>query len=101
MLSLQGFDVVCCTISMFNDCRKYNRKSIKKYREIYIKVPTNILVKRNQKNLYKHNIKNSKSDVVGISQKFEEPTNPDIIIENDGSITPAKITEKYYKKIKI
>lgn len=101
MLSSQGFDVICCTISMFNDVRKYNKLHLKNYKEVYIKVSKEILMKRNQKKLYKYNNKNIVKDVVGMNQKFEEPTNPDIIITNDGNQTPEKIIEKFYEKIRV
>lgn len=101
MLSSQGFDVICCTISMFNDVRKYNRLNLKKYQEIYIKVSKEILIKRNKKKLYEHSNKNIVKDVVGMDQNFEEPIDPDIIITNDGDQTPEKIIEKFYKKIKV
>lgn len=101
MLSSQGFDVICCTISMFNEVRKYNRLYLKNYKEVYIKVSKEILIKRNQKKLYKHSNKNIVKDVVGMDQNFEEPIDPDIIITNDGDQTPEKIIEKFYEKIKV
>ena len=38
MLSDQGIDVICCTISMFDECRNWNRENISNYKEIYLKV---------------------------------------------------------------
>ena len=38
MLQEQGMHVVCCTISMFDCVRDWNRENINNYREIYIKV---------------------------------------------------------------
>ncbi|NGX35229.1 MAG: putative adenylyl-sulfate kinase [Candidatus Anoxychlamydiales bacterium] len=79
MLSDQGMDVVCCTISMFNECRDWNKKNIKNYKEVYIKVPFEVLKKRNQKNLYK-----DKKNVVGLDLEFEEPSSSHLILRNDG-----------------
>lgn len=80
-LSDQGIHVVCATISMFHDCRNWNRESIQNYKEIYIKVSLEDLKKRNQKGLY--SVDGNNKNVVGIDIEFEEPKNPDLIVFND------------------
>lgn len=87
MLALQGIDVICCTISMFEDIRKWNRKNNKNYVEIYLKVPMDILRIRNQKNLYSR----VEQDLVGLGIEMEEPVNPDMTIINDGALNPDEI----------
>ncbi len=52
MLSGQGFDVVCCTVSMFHFVREWSRSNIDNYVEVYIRVPFEVLIERNQKGLY-------------------------------------------------
>lgn len=84
LLSGQGQDVLICTISMFDYIREWNRANIANYKEIYIKVPMEVLEQRNQKGLYSGN----GNDVVGIGLKLELPKNPDIELINDGSLTP-------------
>ncbi|MBE6086957.1 MAG: adenylyl-sulfate kinase [Clostridium beijerinckii] len=90
-LSEQGIDVVCTTISMFDECRKWNRENIKSYKEIYIKVPMKQLIQRDQKGLYSRALKGQVKNVMGIDIDFEEPKNPNITICNDGSIEPEKL----------
>jgi len=80
LLTDQGFTIVFSTISMFNEVREWNRKIIENYLEIYLKVPLEILKKRDQKGLYSSNAEN----LMGISAEPELPQNPDIVIENDG-----------------
>lgn len=92
MLSLQGMDVVCCTISMFDDVRAWNREHIASYREIYLKVPEEVLRRRNQKGLYE----SSKDELVGYGVKMEEPKRPDIVIENSGEESPEKAVQKIW-----
>lgn len=88
MLSNQGIDVICSTISMFDEIRLYNRSVIEKYIEIYLKVPMDILKKRNQKGLYEN-----ENQVVGINIDFQEPQSPDILIVNDGKTSVEKIVK--------
>ncbi len=100
MLSDQGIDVVCCTISMFDNVREQNRLSISNYIEIYLKVPLDVLIKRDQKELYSRAIKGEVKDVFGINLDFEEPQQPDITLINDGTIKPEIIVQKIVEKIK-
>jgi cytidine diphosphoramidate kinase len=93
LLSEQGIDVVCATISMFRDVVKKNREEIKNYIEIYIKVPIDILIKRDQKQLYSRALNNEIKDVMGVDIGFEEPECPDIVVINDGSKTPQQVFE--------
>jgi adenylyl-sulfate kinase len=90
-LSEQGMDVICCTISMFHDVRQWNRQHIENYREVYLKVPLNILRKRDRKGLYSALEKGQERNVYGLDLEYEEPVNPDIEILNDGSSQPEEI----------
>ena len=86
MLADQGIDVVVCSICMYSSVRDWTRAEIEKYREIYIKVQRETLLKRNQKGLY-----TAGKDVVGVDLPFDEPQNPDYIIENNGQETPEAL----------
>ena len=84
MLSKQGFTVICCTISMFDSVRQYNRDNIPGYREIYVKVSPEVLKQRDQKGLYSK----ADRDVAGVHFNVEEPKDSDIVLENNGEIPP-------------
>lgn len=87
LLTTQGIDVICATVSMFDDVRAWNRKHISNYTEIYLEVSFPVLQKRNQHKLYSgqsgHQIKN----VVGCDIDAQFPANPDIVLRNDGDDT--------------
>ncbi|MDH8678590.1 adenylyl-sulfate kinase [Fusibacter bizertensis] len=100
-LSKQGIDVVCATISMYDDCRNWNRENIDNYLEIYLKVPINVLIERDQKGLYTSAIDNIESNVLGINQKFEEPQNSDLVIVNDGQQSIENIVENIMNELNI
>ena len=95
LLSGQGQDVVICTISMFDEVREWNRKNIDKYKEIFIEVPMDVLEQRNQKGLYR-----SGSDVVGVDLNLELPKHPDIVVVNDGKLSPQVIADEIWDKLK-
>ena len=90
LLSEQGIDVVCCTISMFDEVRQWNRDHINNYKEIYVKVQLETLHKRDQKNLYTKAGLGTEENLAGITWKVEEPKNPDLILYNDGEKTPEE-----------
>lgn len=94
LLSDQGIDVVCATISMFHVCHDWNRQNISRYREIYIRAPMKVLAERDQKQLYSRAGKGEIAQVMGLDLPFEEPLRPDLIIDNDGSKSPDKIIEE-------
>ena len=48
-LANQKLNVVIATISMFEEVRNWNKKNISNYKEVYIKVPIDILINRDQK----------------------------------------------------
>lgn len=100
MLSEQGMNVICSTISMFDECRDWNRENINNYIEIYIKVPMEILRQRNE--LYDRALSGEITNVMGIDLEVEEPKNPDLIINNNDEVSKEDIVEKilynYYLK---
>ena len=95
----QGIHVICCTISMFDEVREWNRAHIDNYLEIYIKVPIWVLEERNQKNLYQEARKGSVKDVVGVDLELQFPKNPDILIINDGVKTPEGMCSIMIEKL--
>ncbi len=99
MLQEQGLNVICCTISMFDSVRKWNRENIQNYKEIYVKVSVETLRIRDQRGLYS----GEQREVVGVHMEMEEPKCPDLVLENNGEKTPEKLIQEisinYYKNI--
>lgn len=96
LLSSQGQIVICCTISMFNAVRSWNRANIENYIEVYVKVSKEVLYKRNQKNLYSMH----QASVAGVDVVVELPKNPDLTLDNDGEFTPEQLVGQILTYIK-
>jgi len=90
LLTSQGIDVVCCSISMYREIRAWNRAHFPHYREIYLKVLPETLYRRDQKGLYSGKVK----EVVGVDLPWDEPRTSDFVIENDGKETPEQIVAR-------
>ena len=89
-LTEKGYDVVCCSISMYQEIRDWNRANIDNYKDIYIKVTRETLYRRDQKQLYSSGAKN----VVGVDLPYDEPESPDVVVRNDGHETPESIVNR-------
>ncbi len=91
-LTEQGHDVVCCSMSLFDEIRDWNRANIENYREIFLSVDMDTLRSRRAA-LY-----SSDRDVVGVHLPWEEPKTPDVVIQNDGRETPDEIVTRIEKE---
>ena len=98
MLEEQGINVICCTISMFDSVRQWNRENIRNYREIYVRVSMDTLRARDQKGLYSGTTSETEKDVAGIHFQVEIPKNPDLILDNDGETTPEEQVERIIRR---
>ena len=90
LLSRQGLTVVCCTISMFDAVREWNRANIPGYYEVYLEASMDTLRRRDQKGLYSQNADN----VAGVGLQVELPEAPDLVLDNNGDRTPEEQVER-------
>ena len=99
MLARQDIDVICATISMFHAVHAWNRKNIINYVEIYLKVPMEVLIARDQKQLYSRARKGQVENVMGVDIDFEEPVAPDIRLVNDGNTSLTELVSRLAQQI--
>lgn len=99
MLADQGITVICCTIAMYDEVRQWNRDNISSYVEIYLDVPMELLIKRDQKGLYSRYNNGVINNLAGMDIEVETPKNPDIVFNNDGTKNVKQIVKeiKEYK----
>lgn len=77
LVASQGTNVVCATISMFHDVRKWNRENIPNYCEVFLNVPEDERKCRDYKNVY---VAGNEHCIVGDGIEAELPCNPDMEI---------------------
>lgn len=82
MLSDQGIEVVCATISLFKEVHDFNRQNIKNYYEIFIKCDMQELKKRDQKGIYSKALNGEMDNVIGINLPYDKPEKCDLVIDN-------------------
>lgn len=82
LLDEQGINVVCCLLSAFESHRQDNREQLSHYFEVFVDVPLETLISRDDKGLYKSAVDGNRQHVVGIDIPFETPAKPDLVIHN-------------------
>lgn len=78
-LSKKKINIIVSVLSNYPEWLKWNKKNIKNYLQVYLKVEKKILFKRNKKNLYQ----SKKKNVVGKDIKFNEPKLNNLVLENN------------------
>ena len=77
-LSNKNVNIIVSILSNYPKWLVWNRKNLKNYYQIYLKVDKKQLFSRNKKNLYL----SKKKNVVGKDIKFNEPKKNDLIFKN-------------------
>lgn len=83
VLTRNGVCVLASFISPYQQMRDYCRKEIGDYVEVYVKCDIDECVRRDVKGLYQKAIRGEISRFTGISDPYEEPVDPDVIVETD------------------
>jgi adenylyl-sulfate kinase len=83
LLSRNGVVAIGAAISPYRATRDYNRKEIGDFIEVYCKCPIEVCIERDVKGLYKKALAGEISNYTGVSDPYEEPLNPEVILETD------------------
>ena len=84
---------------MFRECQEWNRKEISCYKEIFLRVPMEVLLRRDQKQLYSKALLGENKNVMGMDLHADEPVSPDMVIENDGTTRPAELARRIFDQL--
>ena len=90
--------ILISVITPYDEVRQHARKTFgKEYFEVYIKCDKDTLVERDTKGLYKKALDGKIDNLIGFSEKmpYEEPSNPDLILETN-LISPSEAVNKIY-----
>lgn len=93
LLSDQGHDVICATISLFHECHQWNRSNFNHYIEILLECSVETLKKRDLKGVY-----SQQANRAGLDFQVEWPTQPDIRLNCEDS-SPDKVYNSLIEKL--
>lgn len=100
LLNRNGVSVVASFITPYRRMRRLCREQIGRYAEVFVRCPLEVLIRRDDKGLYKKALAGELSGFTGISDPFDEPENPDLIIDT-GQETPAESLSKILKMLEV
>jgi len=87
LLARNGVGVISAAISPYRDIRDEVRRSIEAeggiFIELYVKCPVQVLTRRDVKGLYRKALAGEIGQFTGISDPYEEPLHPELVVETD------------------
>ena len=87
LLSRNGVGVIAAAISPYREIRDEVRHAITRdggdFIEVYVQCPIDVLIERDVKGLYKRALSGEIKEFTGVSDPYEEPLNPEIIVKTD------------------
>ncbi len=82
LLARNGVVAISAAISPYREIRDEVRAQHERFFEVYVKCPLGTLVERDVKGLYQKALKGELANFTGVSDPYEEPFNPEVVIES-------------------
>lgn len=83
LLTRNGVATIACAISPYRDIREEARREIGRFVEVYVKCPLEVCISRDVKGMFQKAISGEIRNFTGISDPYEEPLNPEVVVETD------------------
>lgn len=93
MLTRNGVAVVASFISPYREARDYARKQIGDFVEVYVKCPVEVCVQRDTKGMYQKALAGEIENFTGVSDPYEEPLTPEVLIESDKELLAESVAK--------
>ncbi len=100
LLSRNGVIAIAAAISPYREVRDFNRKEIGDFVEVYCRCSLETCIQRDVKGLYKKALAGEIRNYTGIDDPYEEPLNPEIVLETDKE-TPRESLAKIMQKLEV
>lgn len=81
LLTRNGICVIASFISPYRAAREAGKKLIKNFIEVFVKCPIEVCEERDSKGLYKKAKAGEILQFTGVSDPYQKPENPDLILE--------------------
>ena len=95
LLSRNGVIAIAAAISPYRAVREQVRSRIGNFVEVYVECPLEVLVQRDAKGLYKKALAGEIQHFTGISDPYEPPAAPEVVIHSDRE-TPEQSVERIW-----
>ena len=83
LLTRNGVAVLTSFISPYRELREHARREIGDFVEVYVKCPVEVCMQSDTRGMYKKALAGEIHNFTGISDPYEEPLHPEVLIESD------------------
>jgi adenylylsulfate kinase len=83
LLSRNGVAVIVAAISPYRNTRNEARALIGRFVEVFVRCPLDVCIERDVKGLYKKAMEGKIKEFTGVSDPYEEPRKPEVLLETD------------------
>ncbi len=97
LLTRNGVAVLTSFISPYRERRAKSRAEIGNLVEVYCKASLDALIERDVKGLYKKALAGEIQNFTGVSDPYEEPENPEVVVETDKETIKESLTKIVHK----
>ncbi len=98
LLAERGVIVLCSFVSPYRENRDFARSICKNFIEVYVKASLDTCIQRDVKGMYKKALNGEIKGFTGIDDPYEEPENPEIVVETDKESVEESV-EKVLSKL--
>jgi len=88
LLTRNHIATLAAFVSPYQELRSHLRSEIGSFVEVYVKCPVEVCIQRDVKGMYKKALAGEIQNFTGISDPYEEPVKPEIIVETDKETAP-------------
>jgi adenylyl-sulfate kinase len=103
LLSKHGVVAITAAISPYREIRDEVRGKITRHGagfcEVYVECPVEVLAERDVKGLYKKALAGEVKNFTGVSDPYEPPVSPEVVVRSDRETVPASV-EKIVSALK-
>ncbi len=101
LLTRNGVACISAAISPYRETRTWARQEIGNFVEIYVKCPIEVCRQRDVKGLYKLVDEGKIKNFTGVDDPYEEPENPELVIETDKETIEESVNRIFAKLIEL
>jgi adenylylsulfate kinase len=98
LLTRNGVGVIVSAISPYKEARDQVRRRIVDFVEVFVDAPLEVCAERDVKGLYKKAFSGEIEQFTGVSDPYEPPVAPDLVLKTDEE-SPEESTRKVIEKL--
>jgi adenylylsulfate kinase len=97
LLTRNNVIVLATFVSPYRERREKTRKEIGNFIEVYVKCPLKVCIDRDVKGMYEKALKGEIKGFTGIDDPYEEPLNPELVLNTDIETVEESVEKVLFK----